>query len=274
MNKAFAFNWIYFPNFLCYTIIKQITGGVYMIKKRIHLIYSIVLSIVSIIAGICLIAACISIYNIGDRPFTPETVSAAFSTIAVPVYLCLALILGGFILDGFSPSPKAKNIPEKQYAALLEKQYRKDISLRNNRERRNRMLHNAIALGLLAVGSIVFLLYGANGANFDTHDITGSMEKAMYVLLPCMAVPFGYGVFAAYYAKRSMKRELEMLKKAEASADAVPAQKKACRLPFMAVRWALLAVGICLLVYGFFSGGTEDVLTKAVNICTECVGLG
>ena len=245
-----------------------------MTKKRIHLVYSILLSVVSIIAGICLIAACISIYNIGERPYTPETVSAAFSTIAVPVYLCLALILGGFILDSFSPAPNAKNFPKKQYAALLEKQYRKDSALRNNRERKNRMLHNCIALGLLIAGSIVFLIYGTNGANFDTHDITGSMEKAMYVLLPCMAVPFGYGVFAAYYAKGSMKRELEMLKQTEISADAVPLEKKPCRFPFMAVRWALLAVGICLLVYGFFAGGTEDVLTKAVNICTECVGLG
>ena len=32
-----------------------------MTKKRIHLVYSILLSVVSIIAGICLIAACISI---------------------------------------------------------------------------------------------------------------------------------------------------------------------------------------------------------------------
>ena len=40
------------------------------------------------------------------------------------------------------------------------------------------------------------------------------------------------------------------------------------------VRYSLLGIGITLLVYGFFAGGTRDVLTKAVNICTECVGLG
>ena len=52
----------------------------------------------------------------------------------------------------------------------------------------------------------------------------------------------------------------------------LPQKKKVCSL--LVLRWALLAVGIVLLVYGFFAGGTEDVLTKAVNICTECVGLG
>ena len=40
------------------------------------------------------------------------------------------------------------------------------------------------------------------------------------------------------------------------------------------VRYAFLAFGIAIMVYGFLSGGTVDVLTKAVNICTECVGLG
>ncbi|MBQ8580085.1 MAG: thioredoxin [Oscillospiraceae bacterium] len=29
-----------------------------------------------------------------------------------------------------------------------------------------------------------------------------------------------------------------------------------------------------MIAYGAAAGGTADVLTKAVNICTECVGLG
>ena len=37
---------------------------------------------------------------------------------------------------------------------------------------------------------------------------------------------------------------------------------------------AFLPMAVGLLLYGFFAGGTADVLTKAVNICTECIGLG
>ncbi|MBQ8683609.1 MAG: thioredoxin [Clostridia bacterium] len=40
------------------------------------------------------------------------------------------------------------------------------------------------------------------------------------------------------------------------------------------MRYGVLAVGLALLVYGFATGGIADVLTKAVNICTECIGLG
>ena len=250
-----------------------------MIKKRIHLIYSIVLSVVTVIAGLCLIAACISIYNIGDRPFSPQAVAAAFSTIALPVYLCLALILVGFILDGFFPASKGKPAIEKQHAVILAKLHEK-ADLQGNalirKEQRNRKLHRLISLGLLAAGSVVFLCYGANSNNFDSMDITGSMIKAMYVLLPCMAIPFAYGIFSAFYCRASLQREIALAKQAIAAGaekpTVLPQKKKVCSL--LALRWALLAVGIVLLVYGFFAGGTEDVLTKAVNICTECVGLG
>ncbi|MBQ2901252.1 MAG: thioredoxin [Agathobacter sp.] len=39
-------------------------------------------------------------------------------------------------------------------------------------------------------------------------------------------------------------------------------------------RNAILVVAIILVVYGFLNGGTIDVLAKAINICTECIGLG
>ena len=40
------------------------------------------------------------------------------------------------------------------------------------------------------------------------------------------------------------------------------------------LRNVVLAASILLLILGICTGGTADVLTKAVNICTECVGLG
>lgn len=37
---------------------------------------------------------------------------------------------------------------------------------------------------------------------------------------------------------------------------------------------ALLCMGILFAVLGVLNGGMEDVLTKAVKICSECIGLG
>jgi len=42
-------------------------------------------------------------------------------------------------------------------------------------------------------------------------------------------------------------------------------------------RWtgiALAAMGILMMSYGIFRGEMEVVLTKAVNICMECIGIG
>ena len=36
----------------------------------------------------------------------------------------------------------------------------------------------------------------------------------------------------------------------------------------------LVIVGVTLFVIGIFNGGLNDVLIKAINICTECIGLG
>ena len=40
------------------------------------------------------------------------------------------------------------------------------------------------------------------------------------------------------------------------------------------LRAALYAVAVVLIVLGVMNGGLRDVLVKAINICTECIGLG
>lgn len=255
-------------------------------KQRIHLVYSIVLSVLLVIAGVCFIVACVGIYNSGDKPFSREAVAAAFSGIAVPVYLCLALVIGGFILDGFLPGEKKKTAAQKQYRVILSRLHAKlDMDSCDGAvhrailaQQRSRKLHKIISAVLLVLGSVIFLSYGLNSGNFHQSDITGSMVKAMYLLLPCLAVPFGYGVFSAFYARASIRKEIELVKQAIAAGAQTNTPKAAPvrgnTKPLLILRCALLGIGIVILVYGFFAGGTNDVLTKAINICTECVGLG
>ena len=41
-----------------------------------------------------------------------------------------------------------------------------------------------------------------------------------------------------------------------------------------AVRWGLLAAAVILIIAGILNGSMQDVLIKAVNVCSECIGLG
>ncbi len=44
------------------------------------------------------------------------------------------------------------------------------------------------------------------------------------------------------------------------------------RLSF--IRGIILAISLLFILLGIFNGGADDVLIKAINICTECIGLG
>ena len=245
-------------------------------------IYGLALSAILILTGICLMVQCCRIYFTGDGTFSPEIVAAHFAPIAIPVYLCLAMTIFGFIAEVFLPKENKRIPPEKNYPLILEKLYAKtdlaacseEIQAAVAQEQQSRKRHKSVSIALLLTCSIVFLSYGLNGSNFHQREITDSLIKAMYLLIPCTVIPFGYGIFAAYRSKASMIREIELLKTAGANRSPAPAAAAAgCKAASLA-RWAVLAVAVAILVYGYLAGGTADVLTKAINICTECVGLG
>ena len=257
-----------------------------MIKKRTYLVYRTILSATIVIAGICLIVACVGIYNSGDQPFSREAVAAAFQGIAVPVYLCLALVVGGFILEGFFPPEKKKRTVGKQYTVILERLHSKleldscDPQLRSDilAEQSKRKRSSAIAFAILVLCSAIFLSYGLDSRNFHQSEINRSMIKAMALFLPCLAIPFIYGLFCIRLTKNSIKTEIELVRSAIGNSPDAPtktiAPAKDHSKLLLALRWGLLCIAFGILFYGFFAGGTSDVLTKAINICTECVGLG
>ena len=52
-----------------------------------------------------------------------------------------------------------------------------------------------------------------------------------------------------------------------------PAERKPAK-HLAAARLVVLGAAVALVVLGVINGGARDVLVKAVNICTECIGLG
>ena len=67
-------------------------------KGRIHLVYGILLSVLILTVGVCFALSCVSIYQSGDSPFTRESITAHFDRIALPTYLCIAVVIGGAVL--------------------------------------------------------------------------------------------------------------------------------------------------------------------------------
>lgn len=249
---------------------------------RLHRIYNILFSIVIVIAGICLIIGVLTIYNSGDQPFSRESVAATFSTIAFPVYLTLVMAVISFIWEICSPSDKEKNPNAKDYPALLSKLYdKKDFSAGDAAVQeeikalwKTRKLHGIIRTVVLVVCSAIFLFYALNSANFHQSEINSSMINAMKLLVPCSLVSFAYALFVSVHNEKNIQKEMELVKKLPALATSTDDEIVCEEKRVSPYRNAILVVSIILIVYGFLSGGTIDVLAKAINICTECIGLG
>ena len=248
--------------------------------QKLRRIYGIALSIVIILAGICLMVACVGIYRSGDEPFSRQSVTAAFSPIAIPVYLCLLMVLAGFALKIFCPAPAEKTTAAKQLSVILKRLVARadldncssELKEQIAKEQILRKKQNFICALILTLSAAVFLSYALDSSHFHPSDINSSMIGAMRILLPCVAVSVAACICLVSMRRKSMLRQIELLKqcpkKDAPQAESIkPDHSKK-------IKYVLLAAGIALTLFGFFTGGTADVLTKAVNICTECIGLG
>lgn len=243
-------------------------------RRKLFRLWDILLSLLLVTAGLCLMVQCYGVYRGGA--YTPETVAAAFRPIQGVVYACAGMtvlrLLGGFFEENVpakSRQPLAMTYHRAAQRADMENcpQPEKDQILALRKSRR---LRNGTGWVLFALCGGVFLAYALDSRHF-TEDVTGSVTVAVRYLAAALALPFGWAVFAAYQNRASIERELALLGKAPKRAYA-PAPARKNWLPIL--RGALLAAAVALVAVGLNLGGTRDVLTKAINICTECVGLG
>lgn len=248
--------------------------------QKLRRIYGIILSGVIILAGICLMVACVGIYLSGDEPFSREAVAAAFAPISIPVYLCLVMVIAGFVLKLALPCPAGKAAAVKQHSVMRNRLLAKadlencsdDLRAGILAEQTRRKKNSRICAAVLAVSAVVFLIYALDGSHFHASDINGSMVRAMFVLLPCLAVSLASCIWLVAARNTSLLHEIELLKQCP---KAAVSRTEAAKPDYTKkVRTALLVAAIALAIFGFCTGGTADVLTKAVNICTECIGLG
>lgn len=252
--------------------------------KRFRILYGIAVSIMTVVSGLLLMAACLQIYRSGgEQIYTPEKVAAAFVPIAMPIYVTLALIAGSFLLAWILPTEKKRSPSQKQYAFMLRRAYEKaDMQLcdpellqKCKQEQKKRRLVLLLTFAAWVIGGIVFIPYACNSGNYseELHLATDSIVAIIWWLIPCTLIPTGCSIFTAYYCQSSIRRELELIKLAPKMATPLPQEKKADQ-KLQYVRVAILGVALLMIVGGFIAGGTADVLAKAVAICTECVGLG
>lgn len=143
-----------------------------------------------------------------------------------------------------------------------------DEAQREERLRRWITLGAAAIVLACAVFCLAFLLDGNNFVSWELETVMGALVRRT---APWTALAFLTICGASIACGRSARRELALLK-GEKGAPEPQVVKRA--LPVNAARIALYALAAALVVSGVINGGLKDVLVKAINICTECIGLG
>ena len=142
------------------------------------------------------------------------------------------------------------------------------------------------ALAVTLASAIASLCDLLNTAHFKGENITGEVFRMVKNVLPWVAVAFAVLIAATVVSGVLARKQFEELKKLIKFGNGIPQEKSepqaiaklknvaASDLTLWIVRGVVFAVAVTFIFLGIFNGGARDVMIKAVNICTECIGLG
>ena len=254
-----------------------------MTRVRIYLILQTALCVLLVVL---LSVTAVTIYHEGvarkaERPlesiYTREIAAEKFAPIAPLFFAALGLMVAGLVL-GIKDENAAKHVgdPELKRDLVVARVAQPSDAMR--RERGNQKRWRLIGWAAFALSMVPIVIYMLNPAHFPLNDLEGMFYCLVRVLIPWIAVGVGALAVCARMRERCVLREIEAAQaqlKAEKDAGLVPKPKVAPQQKnFVTLQIVLIAVAVIFIVIGVFNGSARDVLYKAINICTECVGLG
>ena len=260
--------------------------------RRLHFWYGIALGVFTAIVGILFISQAADIYYSG-LDYSRELVIQRCTAIAAPFWIWVAAVAaGGILWMAFPPEKQVlKRLPDDRATAEKLKTMLKDdcddpdfaaaknAVIKEEKLRRIVWLCCLVACAVCAVVACVYL-FNLPAYPEDPNEAVLSLVRTA---LPCIAVAFaaciGAAVFDGISAKRILPQIKLMLAKGGANRAEVKAEGKisailSSPLTLLAIRIAVLVAAVLLIIFGILNGGMYDVFGKAINICTECIGLG
>lgn len=272
---------------------------------KIRFWYGIFLSVFSAIVGVLFIVQTWSIYHSAPQsPYTVENIRLHFNQIAIPVWLWVAAILGNILLSYLYPEvekrPKAYinmtyALSKTKKRLSGNKELLNATSSVSRKEEKIRLIVNVacamLIIGLAVIGALILfdVLYQPliKTEFFSAHGgVVDKLFQCVILSLIAMAAAYLASVLnlnsrtrERVYYLQEMAKNLQSKKGetipvvAEESVQAKETEKSIWKGVWL-YRAAIFALAIVLLIVGVANGGMKEVFLKAINICTQCIGLG
>jgi len=125
---------------------------------------------------------------------------------------------------------------------------------------------------ILFVCTFSAFIYLSNINHFSSWDLESVIGNMLIHVSPLILVAFVAAMITKYLCIRSVEKEILLLRHAACCTDKYTGTSES-KNPAL-LRTTLYFLAIVFIVWGVLNGGLYDVLVKAINICTECIGLG
>ena len=263
-------------------------------SELIRRIYMIVLSIFIVAMGIALICVAADIYYSGEGPglyYSREIVGDRLKKLAIPLLILIAAIIAGALFPLYEV--KAKRSSEETLKKLQRRMPKEgegeEFASAQQAYRKMKITKLAVWCSALAValaGSIATLVYLADTAHFAGNNFTAHILGLVKVALPCTLVALGVFVAASFvngYCSKEQIKHIKTMIRCGSKEIAIPKELEILdnvnkvashSITLWVVRGAVFALAVTFIILGILNGGANDVLVKAINICTECIGIG
>ncbi len=210
----------------------------------------------------------------GEDCFSREKVSARLSALS-PLFLAAALSSCAGLFIGAGTRKQMQADAEIVRDLIIRRRVSLSAEMRAEEKKQKKLrLAGIVGAAVCFVPAAVYLSVGSHFEGPDPEKVVG---EALLHILPWTVIGLGFPAAAETLREKSLVREVRAAKalpKAEHAAYAGSVRGGEVSGNVFFVRAVLLVLGAGLLVHGIFNGSMRDVLTKAIHICTECIGLG
>lgn len=253
-------------------------------KSNIKLIkiFNLIVSIQTILMGLFFIIQILRIYYGNEATFTREICKQYLLQI-LPVFIiwCGLIIISFVYFKNIKTNENVKTTSITKLYNLekicsIDNENMKDEYLFLTQEKNKRKKALLICFIITIICIIMGLLYLINPKHFiSTGDLTAQAIAMATHLLPWCIISFASFIIYVFYQEKSAKKSIDIIKQIiKNNGKKQTNYIKDYTRKINIARSVIIFIALILIIVGIIDGSVNSVLLKAINICTECIGLG